>query len=110
MNPMSEATSGPVTLLLQDCREGSDDAVAALLEIVYSELRRIAVRVMRNERPEHTLQPTALVHEAFFRLFNGEDVPFENSQQFFAASVRNMRRVLTDHARKTLAAKRTAAS
>jgi RNA polymerase sigma factor (TIGR02999 family) len=64
---------------------------------------------MRKERVEHTLQPTALVNEAFFRLFNGQEVPFENTQQFFAASVRNMRLVLIDHARKTLAVKRIAA-
>jgi RNA polymerase sigma factor (TIGR02999 family) len=74
--------------------------------MVYPELRRIARNVISRERNGHILQPTSLVHEAFFRLFNGDLPACNSSQEFFAAAVRHMRWVLTDYARKGLAAKR----
>jgi RNA polymerase sigma factor (TIGR02999 family) len=73
---------------------------------VYRELRRIAAGLMRGERADHTLQPTAVVHEALLRLMDGEPVSFENRAHFFAIAARIMRRLLVDHARRRIADKR----
>lgn len=95
----------PVTQLLQDWREGEATAVDELVPLVYDELRRLAAARMRGERSDHTLQPTALVHEAFTRLVQA-DVPWEDRGHFFSVAARMMRRILVDHARAKGRAKR----
>jgi RNA polymerase sigma factor (TIGR02999 family) len=77
-----------------------------LVELVYGELRRQAARQLRRERPDHTLRPTALVHEAYLRLVGQRRTVWRNRNQFYAIAARTMRRVLVDHARQRLAAKR----
>jgi RNA polymerase sigma factor (TIGR02999 family) len=87
-------------------REGEPDAAARLLPIVYRELRKLAAGVMKRERPGHTLQPTAVVHEAYLRLMDSTGLTPENRAHFFAIAARSMRQVLLDHARRRLAEKR----
>ena len=87
-------------------QHGDDDAGERLVAIVYRELRKIAGALMRSERPNHTLQPTAVVNEALVRLMEGEPVTFENRAHFFAVAARTMRRLLVDHARRRIADKR----
>jgi RNA polymerase sigma factor (TIGR02999 family) len=88
-----------VTRLLDDVRRGEPDAADQLLPLVYAELRGIAEKHMRGERPDHTLQPTALVHEAYLRLLGGTPIPFESRVHFLRTASQVMRRVLVDHAR-----------
>jgi RNA polymerase sigma factor (TIGR02999 family) len=95
-----------VTLLLEKIRGGDEQAVGQLLPIVYKELRKIAASIMRRERADHTLQPTAVVHEAFLRIVQGDHVDFDNRAHFLAVAARCMRHVLVDHARRRLADKR----
>ncbi len=95
-----------LTRILSDLRMGRTGAQAELFAVVYSELRRLAASQMSGERADHTLQPTALVHEAFFRLFGPNQPPFENRGHFFRAASEAMRRILVDHARHRLAVKR----
>jgi RNA polymerase sigma-70 factor (ECF subfamily) len=95
-----------VTSLLHDMQQGDNVAVDRLFPIVYAELRRIAGALMRSERADHTLQPTAVVHEALLRLMEGEPVSFANRAHFFAIAARIMRRLLVDHARRRVADKR----
>jgi RNA polymerase sigma factor (TIGR02999 family) len=87
---------------------GAGDASAAdrLLPLVYEELRRLAAHYMLQERPGHTLQPTALVNEAYLRLVDQSRVSWRNREQFFAVAAEMIRRILVDHARKKSAAKR----
>lgn len=99
-------SGGDVTELLAKIRSGDEQAASRLVPLVYKELRRIAAAMMRHERDGHTLQPTAVVHEAFIRLVDSENVTFENRAHFFAIAARSMRRVLVDHARRRLADKR----
>jgi RNA polymerase sigma factor (TIGR02999 family) len=94
-----------VTQLLAASSRGDSAAFEQLLPLVYNELHAIAARHMRGERPDHTLQPTALVHEAFLRLA-GADVSFGDRTHFIRAASQAMRRVLVDHARARNAAKR----
>jgi RNA polymerase sigma factor (TIGR02999 family) len=97
-----------VTQLLQAAATGDSRAAGELLPIVYEELRRLAAQKMANEAAGHTLQPTALVHEAWLRL-GGREVPaFQNRAHFFGAAAEAMRRILIEHARRRLAAKRGA--
>ena len=96
---------GEVTVLLGEMRLGSEDAFARLVPLVYSELRRLAGHYMRDERASHTLQPTALVHEAFLRLAHQERADWQNRAQFIGVAA-HMRRILGDHARRRAAAKR----
>lgn len=98
--------SEQVTRLLHDMQQGDSAAADRLVPIVYRELRRIAGALMRSERADHTLQPTAVVHEALLRLMEGEPVSFENRSHFFAIAARIMRRLLVDHARRRVAGKR----
>jgi len=98
--------SDQVTRLLHDMQQGDSAAADRLVPIVYRELRRIAAALMRSERADHTLQPTAVVHEALLRLMEGEPVSFENRSHFFALAARIMRRLLVDHARRRIAGKR----
>jgi RNA polymerase sigma factor (TIGR02999 family) len=95
-----------VTTLLDDWRRGDRDALERLLPLVYSELRRIAARQLKKERAGHTLQPTALVHEAYLRLADQRQVDWKNQAHFFGVAAQVMRRVLVDHARRRAAAKR----
>jgi RNA polymerase sigma factor (TIGR02999 family) len=92
--------------LLDGWRQGDRDALERLLPLVYAELRRIAARQLKNERPGHTLQPTALVHEAFLRLADQRQVDWQNQAHFFGVAAQVMRRVLVDYARRRAALKR----
>ena len=96
------------THILARVEQGDPKAAGELLPIVYEELRRLASQKMANEAAGHTLQPTALVHEAWMRL-GGSDAPtFQNRAHFFGAAAEAMRRILIEHARRRLAAKRGA--
>jgi RNA polymerase sigma factor (TIGR02999 family) len=95
-----------VSRLLVRLRDGDERAVEVLMPIVYDELRRLAARELRRERSDHTLQPTALVHEAWLRLLGDRRVDFEGRGHFFALAARAMRRVLIDHARRAIAGRR----
>jgi RNA polymerase sigma factor (TIGR02999 family) len=107
--PSSKATSGAdVTQLLKRWRKGSREAEAALMERVNGELRRLAAAYMRRERVGKTLQPTAVVNEAYIRLLPQRGVSWENRAHFFGIAAKMMRRVLVDHARRKKAAKRDA--
>ena len=88
-----------VTRLLVQWREGNRAALDALLPVVYEELRRLAESYISRERSGHTLQPTALVHEAYLRLVGGGEPHFETRGHFFTASAEAMRRILIDRAR-----------
>ncbi len=106
---MSEQTVGPsvgVSALLQAWARGDLRARDQLTPLVYGELRRRAAAYLRYERPNHTLQPTALVHEAYVRLIGQERVAWQNRAQFFGIAAQMMRRILVDHARAHQAAKR----
>ena len=96
----------PVTQLLLAWSKGDRDALEDLLPVVYAELRRIAGRYLRHERPDHTLQPTALVHEAYVKLVDQRHAQWQNRAQFFGVAAQLMRRILVDHARAHVAAKR----
>ncbi len=95
-----------VAVLLERVRTGDPDAREQLVALVYPELRRIAARYLRAERPDHTLQPTALVHETYARLFADRVVEWKSRAYFFAAVATEMRRILVDHARARNAGKR----
>ena len=101
-----ERMDQPVTELLARWRSGEPQALEALLPVVYSELRQIASRHLRRERPNHTLQSTDLLHEAFIRLVKQKGITFENRTHFFAISARLMRQILVEYARNKRAAKR----
>ena len=101
-----ESSPGEVTLLLAELTQGNRDAAAELIPLVYKELRRIAGYYMRDERVSHTLQPTALVNEAFLRLVDQTRIDWRNRAHFFGVAAQLMRRVLVDHARERAAAKR----
>jgi RNA polymerase sigma factor (TIGR02999 family) len=108
-NPVAEAPRGnDVTLLLARWRKGSADAEAELMERVQGELRRLAASYLRRERGGQTLQPTAVVNEAYIRLLPQRGVSWENRAHFFGIAAKMMRRVLVDHARRRHAAKRDA--
>jgi RNA polymerase sigma factor (TIGR02999 family) len=95
-----------VTQLLADWRGGDDGALARLIPIVYKELRRVARAHLRGEGSDHTLQTTALVHEAYLRLVGLNRMTLENRTHFFAMAGRLMREILVDHARRKNAIKR----
>jgi len=99
------ASPGEVTRLLQASSGGDAAAAAELIPLVYTELRRLAASYMRKERPDHTLRPTALVHEAYLRLI-GQEQDWEGRTHFLGVAAQQMRRILVDHARKHRAAKR----
>lgn len=98
--------SNDVTALLAEWSRGDRDALAQLLPLVYAELRRIAARQLGRERPGHTLQPTALVHEVYLRLIDQRRVEWQDRAHFFGVAAQIMRRILVDHARRHKAAKR----
>jgi RNA polymerase sigma factor (TIGR02999 family) len=95
-----------VTELLARWHAGDAGAFDELMPMVYDELRRLAGHYMRGERPDHTLQPTALVHEAYLRLAGVRDGGFHNRAHFYGAAAQAMRRILVDHARQRRALKR----
>lgn len=92
--------------LLDKAASGDAPAQERLLRVVYGELRRLAGRYMRGERVDHTLQPTALVHEAYMRLFRSEGIRWQDHGHFIRCSARAMRQILVDHARKVNRVKR----
>ena len=97
-----------MTGLLVAWKNGSSEALDDLVPIVYSELRKLARQQLRGERPDHSLQPTTLTHEAFLRLFGTRQVGWQNRAHFFAVASQLMRRILVEHARKRQTVKRGA--
>jgi RNA polymerase sigma-70 factor (ECF subfamily) len=97
---------GDVTRLLNEIGLGNHEAESRLAEIVYRELHRLAKRCMFGERPDHTLQPTVLVHDAFVKLVGYSAANWKNREHFFAVAATLMRRILIDHAREVRAQKR----
>lgn len=100
------ATDGEVTLLLKAMKNGDESASEKLLPLVYSELHRLAKSYMRRERPDHTLQPTALINEAYLRLAR-DNVDWQSRQHFIGVAANVMRRLLVDHARAHNAERRS---
>jgi RNA polymerase sigma factor (TIGR02999 family) len=103
---LQESSSQPVSALLAKWQAGDEEALRSLLPIVYNELRRLAHRYLQKERPGHTLQSTALVHEAYLRLMKQEGLAFESRAHFFGICAQLMRQILVEHARSQRAAKR----
>src|SRR4051794_40094799 len=103
---LREDESADVTAMLRAWARGTTGADEELMRAVYHELRRQAQRAMRRESPEHTLQATALVHEAYLRLADQQPAAWQNRSQFFGVAAQMMRRILVDHARARKAAKR----
>ncbi len=101
-----EKHENEVTRLLSEVAAGRDTAVGSLLSLVYDELRGLAGDIFRVQSPGHTLQPTALVHEAFVKLVGAREVAVESRAHFFALAAKAMRQILTDHARRRRAEKR----
>ena len=95
-----------VTLILQEWSDGDTGAPERLMPLVYAELRRLARDYLRRERPAHTLQPTALVHEAYLRLVDQTRLTWQNRAHFYGVAAQMMRRILVDHARTRGAQKR----
>ena len=96
----SDSRSTAITRLLNEASSGNEKAADELLPLVYRELHALASKRMASERPEHTLQTTALVHEAYIRLVGSEQTTWESKGQFCLAAAAAMRRILIDHARK----------
>ena len=105
---VSQDASQLVTQHLVRLGDGDEKAVADLLPLVYDELRALAGSYFRQERPNHTLQPTALVHEAYLKLVHQKDARWKDRAHFFAVAAQAIRRLLIDHSRKQRAAKRQA--
>ncbi len=106
MDPKPSGVPQQITFLLHEMRQGNREAEAKLIALVYPDLRRLAGRFMRAERRGHTLQPTALVHEAYLRLAGAAHRDWQDRVHFFAVAAGMMRRILADHARKRGANKR----
>lgn len=102
----SDPAREDITGLLLQWSQGDEQVLEQLLPLVYDECRRIAARQLRHERQEHTLEPTALVHEMYLRLADQRRTTWENRAHFFGIAARLMRRILVDHARAHCAAKR----
>lgn len=105
---MSDASQADVTLILHEWSDGDDAAPARLMPLVYAELRRLARGYLSRERHDHTLQPTALVHEAYLRLVDQRRVNWQNRAHFLGVAAQMMRRILVDHARSHSSKKRVA--
>ncbi len=101
-----QPASTNITLLLKRYSNGDQDALAELIPLIYDRLRRLASSYLQSERSDHTLQTTALVHEAYLRLVDQKQVDWNNRNHFFAVAAQMMRRILVDHARKHHAFKR----
>jgi len=106
MRNSMEASPYQITQLLKDWGNGNETARDQLMPLVYEELHRMAHRYMRKERPGHTLQTSALVHEAYVRLVDQTDVEWQNRAHFYGIAAQMMRRILVDHARSRQYAKR----
>ncbi len=104
--PLNESGTGNITNLLLDLTNGNREVVDDLLPLIYGELRRLAANYLRRERSDHTLQPTALVLEAYLRLVDQTQVKWQNRAHFFGMAAQMMRRILVDHARAYKAEKR----
>jgi len=102
---LTESAPRTVTRLLQAWRSGDPRAMDAMLPLVYDRLRRLARQYLRSERSDHTLQTTALVHEAYLQLV-GADIPWKDRAHFYSVAARAMRRILIDHARAHRSARR----
>jgi len=103
---MPDDAGGQATELLQNWKQGDEKALQDLLPLVYNELRRLAHYHLQSERPDHTLQSTALVHEAYMRMVGQQPVQFQNRAHFMAIASRLMRQILVDYARERRAGKR----
>jgi len=103
---MEPPSPSEVTQLLKDWSSGDHEALDRLIPIVYAELRAIAARYLRRERRDHTLQPTALVNEAYLRLIDQKQVQWQNRAHFIGVAAQMMRRILVDHAKSHNRAKR----
>jgi RNA polymerase sigma factor (TIGR02999 family) len=102
---MPHSSTG-VPALVDGARRGDEQALGALVALVYDELRRLAARYMRRERPGQTLQATALVHDAYLRLLQDSNLSWQNRAHFFGIAARSMRQILIERARTRGAAKR----
>jgi len=94
-----DASGADVTTLLNRLADGDQEAAVQLVPLIYEELRRLAMQRLRHERPEHTLQATALVHEVYLKLAGQQNARWQNRVQFFAVASQLMRRILVDYAR-----------
>ncbi|MGA7930177.1 MAG: sigma-70 family RNA polymerase sigma factor [Candidatus Sulfotelmatobacter sp.] len=103
---LAGSSSGEVTELLHQVAQGDQNAAAKLIPLVYAEMRRRAAAYMRAERPDHTLEPTILVHDAYLDLVGRQDVNWQSRAHFFGLAADQMRRILIDHARAHLREKR----
>jgi RNA polymerase sigma factor (TIGR02999 family) len=103
---MATRSSQGITQLLERWSQGDEEALDQLMPLVYDELHRLAGAYLRSERREHTLQPTALVNEAYLKLIQQRNIQWQNRAQFFGVAAQLMRRILVDHARATYADKR----
>lgn len=103
---MSKDSPSEITRMLIELTDGNQEVVNQILPHIYDELRRLAGSYLRKERSDHTLQPTALVHEAYMKLIDQRQVKWQNRAHFFGIAAQVMRRILMDHARKHLANKR----
>jgi len=105
---MASRSPKGITQLLERWSQGDEEALDQLMPLVYDELHRLAGAYLRRERGEHTLQPTALVNEAYLKLVRQRNIRWQNRAQFFGVAAQLMRRILVDHARSHYAAKRGA--
>jgi RNA polymerase sigma factor (TIGR02999 family) len=103
---MTQESSHEITQMLIELTDGNTEVVDVILPHIYGELRRLASSYLRRERSDHTLQPTALVHEAYIKLIDQKRVKWQNRAHFFGIAAQVMRRILMDHARKHNAEKR----
>jgi RNA polymerase sigma-70 factor (ECF subfamily) len=103
---MNDPVTGNITQLLIEVTNRNSAAVDVLLPLIYDELRSLAANYLRRERPDHTLEPTALVHEAYLRMVDQTQVNWQNRAHFFGVAAQMMRRILVDHARAHNAEKR----
>jgi RNA polymerase sigma factor (TIGR02999 family) len=108
METPGEENQETITQMLRQAQAGSRDALDDIFPIIYRELRQIASRQLVGERADHTLQPTALVHEAYMRLINQHSVDWQNRAHFFSIAAETMRRILVNHAVQRNAQKRGA--
>jgi RNA polymerase sigma-70 factor (ECF subfamily) len=103
---LMSTSQAEITQLLIEASHGDQGATNVLFEKVYKELRKLAKDYLRQERSDHTLQATALVHEAYLRLIKGQEIPWQNRAHFFSIAAQVMRNILVDHARQHKAGKR----
>src|ERR1041385_4130975 len=101
---MDDCPSDQITQILRSWSQGEKAAIDQVIPLVYSELRRLADSYLRRERPDHTLQPTALINEAYLRLASQREMEWQNRSHFYGVAAHLMRNILTDHARAHLTA------